>query len=43
MARLLHLSIKSKAKVHKEPGKDKIKRTQFDGFPDVVERPSTAA
>jgi uncharacterized OsmC-like protein len=33
MARLLHLS---KAKVHKEPGKDKIKRAQFDGFPDVV-------
>ena len=33
MARLLHLS---KAKVQKEPGKDKIKRAQFDGFPDVV-------
>jgi len=33
MARLLHLS---KAKVHREPGKDKIKRAQFDGFPDVV-------
>ena len=33
MARLLHLS---KAKIHKEPGKDKIKRAQFDGFPDVV-------
>jgi uncharacterized OsmC-like protein len=33
MARLLHLS---KAKVHREPGKDKIKSAQFDGFPDVV-------
>ena len=33
MAKLLHLS---KAKIHKEPGKDKIKRAQFDGFPDVV-------
>jgi len=33
MTRLLHVS---KAKVHKEPGKDKIKRAQFDGFPDVV-------
>lgn len=33
MARLLHLS---KAKIHKEPGKDKIKRAKFDGFPDEV-------
>ena len=33
MAKLLHLS---KAKVHKEPGKNKIKRAQFDGFPDAV-------
>jgi uncharacterized OsmC-like protein len=33
MARLLHLS---KVKVQKEPGKDKIKRAQFEGFPDSV-------
>ena len=33
MAKLLHLS---KAKIHKEPGKDKIKSAQFDGFPGVV-------
>lgn len=33
MARLLQLS---KAKIHKEPGKDKIKRAQFEGFPDTV-------
>ena len=33
MARLLHLS---KAKIQKEPGKDKIKSAQFDGFSDVV-------
>jgi len=33
MARLLH---RSKVKVHKEPGKDKIKRAQFEGFPDNV-------
>jgi uncharacterized OsmC-like protein len=33
MARLLHLS---KVKVQKEPGKDKIKRAQFEGFPEVV-------
>lgn len=33
MARLLHLS---KVKVQKEPGKDKIKRAQFEGFPDTV-------
>jgi hypothetical protein len=26
----------SKAKIHKELGKDKIKRAPFDGFPDVV-------
>jgi len=33
MARLLHLS---RVKVDKEPGKSKIKRAQFDGFPGVV-------
>ena len=33
MARLLHLS---RVKVEKEPGKSKIKRAQFDGFPGVV-------
>jgi uncharacterized OsmC-like protein len=33
MARLLQLS---KVKVEKEPGKNKIKRAQFEGFPDVA-------
>ena len=33
MAKLLHLS---RVKVEKEPGKNKIKRAQFEGFPDIV-------
>lgn len=33
MARLLQLS---KVKIQKEPGKDKIKRARFEGFPDTV-------
>lgn len=33
MAKLLHLS---KVKIHKEAKKKKIKRIQFEGFPDVV-------
>ncbi len=33
MAKLLQLS---KVKVEKEPGNNKIKRAQFEGFPDVV-------
>jgi len=33
MAKLLHVS---KTKVHREPGKDKIKRARFDGFPEDV-------
>ena len=33
MARLLHLS---KVKIHKEPGKNKIKQARFEGFPDVA-------
>src|SRR5271170_1222908 len=33
MARLLQLS---KVKVQKEPGKNKIKRIQFEGFPEPV-------
>ncbi len=33
MGRLAHLS---KVQIHKEPGKNKIKRIQFEGFPDVV-------
>lgn len=32
MGRLAHVS---KVKVHKEPGNSKIKRIQFEGFPDV--------
>jgi uncharacterized OsmC-like protein len=33
MAKLLHTS---KVKIHKEPGKSKIKRAQVEGFPDVL-------
>jgi uncharacterized OsmC-like protein len=33
MARLVHLS---KVKVEREPGKNKIKRARFEGFPEVV-------
>ena len=33
MSKLLHLS---RVKVEKEPGKSKIKRARFDGFPDTV-------
>lgn len=33
MGKLLHTS---KVKVHKEPGKNKIKRAEFEGFPDVA-------
>jgi uncharacterized OsmC-like protein len=33
MAKLLHLS---KVKIHREAKKKKIKRAQFEGFPDVV-------
>jgi uncharacterized OsmC-like protein len=33
MAKLVHLS---KVKIHKEAKKQKIKRAQFEGFPDVV-------
>jgi uncharacterized OsmC-like protein len=33
MAKLLHTS---KVKIHKEPGKNKIKRAQVEGFPDIL-------
>jgi len=33
MGRLAHLS---KVKIHREPGKDKIKRAEFEGFPGVT-------
>ncbi len=33
MAKLLH---RSRVKVEKEPGKNKIKRAHFEGFPDTV-------
>jgi uncharacterized OsmC-like protein len=33
MAKLLHTS---KVKIHKEPGKNKIKRAQVEGFPDAL-------
>jgi uncharacterized OsmC-like protein len=33
MGRLAHLS---KVKIHKEPGKSKIKRAEFEGFPGVT-------
>ena len=33
MGRLAHVS---KVKIHKEPGKDKVKRTEFEGFPGVT-------
>lgn len=33
MSRLAHLS---KVKIHKEPGKNKVKRAQFEGFPGVT-------
>ena len=33
MGKLLHLS---KVKVHREPGKSKIKRAEFEGFPGAV-------
>jgi uncharacterized OsmC-like protein len=33
MARLAHIS---KVKIHREPGKDKIKRAEFEGFPGVT-------
>ena len=40
MAKLLHLS---RVKVEKEPGKNKIKRAQFEGFPDTVRMGVTTA
>ena len=33
MGRLAHLS---KVKIHKEPGKNKVKRAEFEGFPGVT-------
>jgi uncharacterized OsmC-like protein len=33
MGRLVH---SSKVKIHKEPGKDKIKQVRIEGFPDVT-------
>ncbi len=33
MARLAHIS---KVKIHKEPGKDKVKQAEFEGFPGVT-------
>ena len=33
MGRLAHIS---KAKIHREPGKDKIKQVEFPGFPGVT-------
>jgi uncharacterized OsmC-like protein len=33
MSRLAHLS---KVKIHKEPGKNKVKRAEFEGFPGVT-------
>ena len=33
MGRLAHIS---KVKIHKEPGKDKVKQAEFEGFPGVT-------
>ena len=33
MTKLLHVS---RVKVHKEPGKDKIKRAEIEGFPGII-------
>jgi uncharacterized OsmC-like protein len=33
MSRLAHIS---RVKIHKEPGKDKVKRAEFEGFPGVT-------
>ncbi len=33
MSRLMHIS---RVKIHKEPGKDKVKRVEFEGFPGVT-------